>query len=296
MSAPRSRGVAAAAVVVSAAYLLLFGETLALLLRDWWTSGEYGHGLLFLPLALWLAWKARLPAEEWRPARVGGTLALAGAVGLFLVGTVAAEFFTRRAAALGALAGLALYYAGWRQLRAWWLPFAMLAFTIPLPEVVLNSITLPLQLLASEVAVGLLAFRHVPAELSGNIILLPGQELFVAEACSGLRSVSALLGLTLLIGGTGLDRPAGRVLLLAVAVPAALAANALRVFVTGYAAYFWGPGAAEGATHGIVGIAVFGVAMGLVGAVLVVLRRWESGSGKRPPDPRFRVAVEAGGA
>ena len=191
---------------------------------------------------------------------------------------MAAEYFTMRFAALGALAGLTVFYLGRRQLRAWWLPFALLVFTIPLPEVVLNSLTLPLQLLASKAALAGLHLRHVPAALAGNVILLPGgQELFVAEACSGLRSLSALFGLTLLIGGTGLATGWGRGLLMAIALPAALVANALRVFVTGFLAYYVGPGVTEGAAHEGVGIAVFLVTLGGVALLVPPLRSWEAG-------------------
>jgi len=263
--------------LVATAYLLLFGESIAGLLRDWAGSGEYGHGFLLLPVALYLAWLGRSP--DSRPARTTGAWVLAAAVALFWVSSVASEFFTLRLSALAAVAGLVVYYRGIRQLRAWWLPFALMLFTIPLPEVVLGSLTLPLQLLASRVAVTLLDFRHVPVKLAGNIILLPGHQLFVAEACSGLRSLSAILGLTLLIGGTGLARPRNRLVLLALAIPAALAANAVRVFVTGYLVYFFGPDAAEGLFHTMAGMLVFLVALGSVGVLMLVLRWLETRTG-----------------
>lgn len=261
------------ASVVGTVFLVVFGPTLLELLRDWGASGEYGHGFLLLPLGGYLAWRFREPNPQ--PARLSGAIALVGGVIVFLLGVLAAEFFTRRMAVLVCLAGLVLYYRGWSQLRAWWLPFALIAFTIPLPEVVLNSLTLPLQLLASEIAVNLLEWRHVPVALSGNIILLPGQELFVAEACSGLRSVSALLGLTLLIGGTALRTVPTRVVLLLLAVPAAIAANALRVFGTGFGAYYLGAGVTEGTLHSVAGALVFLLPLGLVGAATLPLRRIE---------------------
>jgi exosortase len=200
---------------------------------------------------------------------------LVGGILLFLAGTVAAEFFTRRMAVLLTLAGLVLYYRGGNQLRAWWLPFFLVGFTIPLPEVVLNSITLPLQLLASRIAVVLLESRHVPVALAGNVILLPGQELFVAEACSGLRSLSALLGLTLLIGGTTLRWTSTRVVLLLLAIPAAIAANAFRVFGTGFGAYYFGPEVTHGPLHLLTGALVFLLPLGLVGLATIPLRRIE---------------------
>ena len=261
------------ALPVGALFLLLFGPTIGELFSDWASSGEYGHGFLLLPIAGYLGWRSR--KLESAPARWLGMATLAGAILLFLLGTVAAEFFTRRMAVLICLAGLVLYYRGWTRLRAWWLPFALMAFTIPLPEVVLNSLTLPLQLLASQIAVSLLELRHVPVALSGNIILLPGQELFVAEACSGLRSLSALLGLTLLIGGTALRTAPARLVLLLLAVPAAIAANALRVFGTGFGAYYLGPEVAHGALHTLTGALVFLLPLGLVGLTTLPLRRIE---------------------
>jgi exosortase len=259
---------------ISFAFLLLFQETIKDLLVDWANDPDYGHGLLLLPIAIYLAWRSRL-LGDWTPSRIAGSVILAAAVALFWLGTIAAEFFTRRFAVLLALFGLVVYYRGWHQARAWWLPFGLLLVTIPIPEVVLNTITLPLQLLASRVAVGLLQFRHVPAELAGNIILLPGTELFVAEACSGLRSLSALVGMSLLMGGTLLTTVRGRAILLLLAVPAALAANALRVFLTGYLVYYVGPQAAEGMLHQSAGIGVFLLALGFVAAGMSLLRRLE---------------------
>lgn len=269
---PSARWVVAAAV--AAAFMLLFYQTMRELAADWMVDPEYGHGLLLAPLAGYMAWRARLQ-EAASPARVQGLVVLAIAVILFWLGTIAAEFFTRRLALVLGLIGLALFFRGRDQARAWWLPFGLLVFTIPIPEVVLNSITLPLQLLASRIAVVLLRLRHVPADLAGNIIILPGRELFVAEACSGLRSISALLGMSLLIGGTALSTPWGRVALLVIAIPAALAANAFRVFTAGYLVYFIGPETAEGALHLAAGLLVFLAALGLVAAAMVLVRRLE---------------------
>lgn len=268
-----SAAVVAKAAAVGGAFLAVFGPTLLKLSRDWLQVEDYRHGLLLVPIAGYLAWKRR--TDEGSPDRAAGIALLVGSLVLFLLGTVMVELFTRRLALIGALAGLVLFYSGRRQLKAWWLSFALVLFTIPLPSVVLDTLTLPLQLFASEAAVQMLELRHVPVRLAGNVILLPDQRLFVAEACSGLRSLSALFGLTLLFGGTGLKKPFSRGVLLVLALPAAIAANVLRVFVTGYFGYYAGPGFVEGATHQAAGIAVFGLALGLVLAGMRGLRVWE---------------------
>lgn len=258
----RRSGTPITVLTVGAAFLVLFWPALLTLVQDWVTSGEYGHGFLLVPLSGWLAYNRRVEAE---PRPRAGLIALAVAVGVFLLGTLAGERFTQRIGAVGALVALTVYYRGTDQLRAWWLPFALIASSIPLPEVVLDTVTLPLQLLASDAAVWLLQARHIPAGQAGNVIFLPGHELFVAAACSGLRSISALLGLTLLIGGTCVRSPLARVLLIALAVPAAIGANVLRVFATGFAAFYFGPSVATGLSHHAMAAVAFALPLGLVG-------------------------------
>lgn len=273
LGAPSRAGLALAAAN-GAAFLLLFGPSMLMLVRDWVRSPEYGHGLIVAPIAVWLAWRRRVAEPD--PSFAAGLTALALGIGLFLAGHIAAELFTQRLGWLVSLIGLTMVLSGRAQLRAWWLPLCLVLLCLPIPEIVLSSATLPLQLLASRVAVSLLEFRHVPAELAGNVILLPDQQLFVAEACSGLRSLSALLTLTLLASGTLLTRPMARLALMAFAIPAALAANALRVFATGYGVYYLGPSAATGVVHEMAGMAVFAAAAAAVGIVAILLRRAES--------------------
>lgn len=255
------------------AFALLFGPALADLVAAWWSSGEYGHGFLLLPISAWLARRSIVARSERRRA---GLPLLFASVGLFLLGVLAGESFTQWIAILIALAALTVHHRGWAQLRAWWLPFALLLSTIPLPDVLLTTLTLPLQLFASSAAVWLLDARHIPAAQAGNVIFLPGQELFVAVACSGLRSLSALIGLTLLIAGTAISSVPGRIALLGLAVPAAIGANVIRVWATGFGAYYVGPEVATGVTHHVLAAAAFGLPLALIGAVALGIRRFES--------------------
>ena len=265
--------------VAAAAFAVLFAGAAASLAADWWNDPDAGHGLLLAPLAVWLAWRAGLHPRA-APARAAGLAMLAAAVALRWVSELAAEVFTLRASLLLALAGLVVAAWGARQLVRWWLPFALLALSIPLPDVIVSTLSLPLQLRASAMGASLLEWRGIPALLAGNVIRLPGHALFVTEACSGLRSLSALLALGLLAGGLWLRHPATRALLLAAAIPLAVVLNGVRVFLTGYLVHFAGAEAGEGFMHFTEGWVVFVVAFGLLVLAAMALARVERRLGR----------------
>jgi len=262
------------AAVAAVFFALLFAQPFRLLLDDWWNNPEAGHGLLLAPLALWLAWRRGL-REDATPAPGLGLLLLTGAVLLRAMSGLAAELFTMRASMVLALAALVVFAWGFRQLIAWWLPFALLALSIPLPELVTSALALPLQFRASAMGAWLLELRHVPVALSGNIILLPGRQLFVTEACSGLRSLTALLALGVLVGGLWLRYPISRIILILAAIPVAIVINAIRVFLTGFLVYYVSPELGEGFLHLSEGWLMFVVAFAILGAITWVVSALE---------------------
>jgi exosortase len=255
---PRSKfAIAHAPVLVLTAigFAVLFGSAFTSLLSDWWYNPEASHGLIIGPLAVWLGLRRRQWASM--PNRTLGIAVLLCAVLLRIVAGMAAEQYTMRLSMIGAAGGLTLFFLGVRQLTAWWLPATLLVLSVPLPELVISRIALPLQFTASELGASLLRARHVPVMLAGNIIRMPGHELFVTEACSGLRSLTALLSLGVLIGGTALRHPLTRAVLLAAAIPIAVLVNGARVFVTGFVVYFVSADAGKGILHATEGWLMF---------------------------------------
>lgn len=261
-------------VCAGLAFFILFWESFATLIRDWWTDPEAAHGLLLAPLALYLAWRSgRRPDARAQP--LIGIALLVGAVLLRYLSGLAAELFTLRMSMLGAVAALVVFTFGLRQLFHWWLPAALLLLSVPIPEVLLSSLAFPLQLKASQMGAALLEARDVPVLLAGNIIHLPGHSLFVTEACSGLRSLTALTALGLLMGGIWLTTPVGRLVVLVAALPIAMILNAIRVFVTGFIAYFIDPALSDGFMHYSEGWAIFVVAFVLLGAIAWIAAKLE---------------------
>lgn len=259
-------------LLATIAFVVLFADPARLLARDWWNDPDAGHGLLLAPVSLWLAWKSGLrddasPAPGW-----GGAIILA-AVLLRALGSLAAEFFTQRFSIWLALVGLVVFAFGWRQLRHWWLPAALLLLSIPLPALITNKLAIPLQFQASKYGTKLIEWRHIPVRTNGNVIVIAGQNpgetfsLFVAEACSGLRSLTALLALGVMIGGMYLRTVPGRIVLLLLSIPIAVAVNSLRIFLTAFLMYMVDPALGRGFMHTSEGWALFVVSFAIIGVI-----------------------------
>ncbi len=281
ISAPALNAKRVMVLATALLFAILFIRPLTALALDIWREPDAGHGLLAVPLAVLLAWRAGR-ARDASPNELWGALALGFAVMIRVLSGLAAEQYTMRIAALLAGAALVIYHFGFGQLRHWWLPCALLWLAVPPPALVVGAVALPLQLFASDLGATLLDARHIPVMLAGNVIRLPGHELFVAEACSGLRSLTALLSLSVLVAGA-LKYPATRMLLVALAIPIAVVINAVRVFFTGFAVYYFGRDAGTGFLHSTEGWLMFVAALILLAGVawlLHLLERRAAGGGR----------------
>lgn len=269
------RAALAPIAVAGLAFLVLYWRPIVTLGSDWLHDPEAGHGLLLAPLAVYMAWKrGRVPDAVAQPL-LGLTILIAAVLMRYVSG-LAAELFTMRMSLLGALGGVIVMHSGLRQLKHWWLSVSLVLLSVPIPAVVLGTLALPLQLLASQMGASLLEWRQIPVMLSGNVIHIPGQALFVTEACSGLRSLTALLALGVLVGGLWLRYPVSRLLLLAVTIPVAVMLNGLRVFLTGFLVFFVDPKLGTGFMHMTEGWVIFVVAFAILGATAWVVSAAES--------------------
>ncbi|HKB12485.1 MAG TPA: exosortase/archaeosortase family protein [Vicinamibacterales bacterium] len=252
------------------AFLWLYGDVLAGLARQWANDSDYSHGFLVVPLAAFFAWERRqeLARADVRPA-ASGIFAIAVSLLVFLIGTYGADLFLARVSIVGVVAGIVWFLCGSKCLRILAFPLAFLTLMVPLPEILFNQITFPLQLIASRAGELVISAAGVPVLREGNILQLPGRTLEVAEACSGIRSLMSLLMLAIVLGKYSEARPARRLAIAAAAVPIAIAANALRVAGTGLASAWISPAAADGFFHSFSGWVAFVVAAG----ALVALHR-----------------------
>jgi exosortase len=257
--------------VAAAMFIVLFASPANTLVRDWLHEDDANYGLLLFPVALWLLWRRGLLATV-APAIRSGAAIIAGAVLLRLVGSVASEFFTQRFSIWLAILGIVVFCFGWQQARHWWLPLTVLLLAIPLPALLLNALAIPLQYRASSLGTALIKWRHIPVRTDGNVISIPNATLFVAEACSGLRSLSALVALGVLLSGMYLRTMAARVVLLLAVLPIAVLLNGVRIFLTAFLVYFVDPDLANGLAHERQGLGMFVVAFAVLGALTALAR------------------------
>jgi exosortase len=250
------------APVIVALLFWLYMPTLTHLVAQWWNDPNFSHGF-FVPLfSAFVIWqeRTRLSAVSRRPSW-SGLLFLGLGLCVLIVGQMGAELFLSRLSLLIVLAGLIVLFLGWNFFRALLFPWAFLLLMIPVPAIVFNQITFPLQLLASKVASTTLPWMGVPVLREGNVIVLPAMALEVAEACSGIRSLMSLATLAVIYGYL-MERKVGvRVLLAVASIPIAVAANSMRIVGTGLLVQYWDPEKAEGFFHEFSGWLIFVVSL-----------------------------------
>ncbi len=268
----------------------MYYDTFLKILADWWQDPNNSHGLLIPPLALYFAWnkRHRFSAEPESPATAAGLILVFGSLLVYFVGRLGAEFFLTRTSAIGLVAGLLLFFHGWRRFRVMAFPLFFLLLAVPIPALIFNTVSIPLQGLASEASAGLLNFCDVPVLREGNVLQLASTSLGVAEACSGLRSLVSLIALAVILGYLRWSGLGQRFLLIAMSVPVALLLNVVRITITGFIAENWSVKYAMGFFHEFSGWVVFVVAFGILyGISALVQRFWPS----PPPQDEFQAVT-----
>jgi exosortase len=262
------------ALAAAGSFAFLYRDVVSKLVHDWTNDGNYSHGFVVAPLAAYFAWERRRAfVETGRRPSAAGLVVIAGGLLMLFVGMLGAELFLTRISMLVAVVGALLFLYGRDHVRILWFPLAFLVLMIPIPAIVFNQVTFPLQLLASRFGEAALSALSVPVLREGNVIVLANATLQVAEACSGIRSLVSLLMLGIVFGHFTDPRLGVRVALALATVPIAITANGVRVAGTGIAAHWFGPAAAEGFFHTLSGWVLFAVGFSMLLLIQPVISR-----------------------
>jgi exosortase len=256
-----------AVIVVTALLLLLcYASTLNGMVQQWWIDEDMGHGFLVPVVAAWVVWRER---EKWlkMPAQpsLWGFVFLAAGAAMHAAGSLGVGLFASSVGLLLTITGAVLCIGGFGFLRTWAFPLVLLLFMLPKLAIVYNQVTLPLQLLASRMAAGILTMTGIGVIREGNILDVNGHRVAVAEACNGIRFLLPLGFMAVVFAYLADPKPWMRLAILAAAIPVAILSNAVRV-----AASAWLPVLDSGTPHEAIGWGIFVVSL----ALLLPLRRF----------------------
>lgn len=256
------------------AILLTYGGFFRSLGYVWLKNTEFSYGALVPVLIGYLIWLRRESLRKierlgWTPAIVG----VIGGCGLAILASSSGTLILFGLSLVIVLMSIVGYLWGRAFLRAVALPLSLTVLMVPVPLYLADEITWRLQVIASSASSVILRFLGVPVYQDGNLLLLTNYVLEIKEACSGSRSLFALLGLALVLGLTTEKRRWVRFCLLGAAPLLSLGANLIRIVGTGLIAYRWGNLAANESLHWVWGVLVFMIAvLGLFG--VQKLLRW----------------------
>ena len=240
--------------------LALVLPTLVSLGRGPWSLESGVHGPIVVATGLWLIYgrldEIRAHMKPGNPLLTA--LALAVAVPAYAFGRAFDFISIEVAAMLLALVAVAHAYVGLDVIKRLWFPIFYMGFVIPVPGWVLDVVTQPLKLYVSEVVTGGLAMLGYPVGRAGVTIYVATYQLLVEDACAGLNSLVSLSAIGLfyvyMLRGSNWRYS---MLLLALVIPVAIAANMIRVAALVLITYHFGNAAAQGYLHNFAGMVTF---------------------------------------
>ena len=250
------------------ALILAFASDWLAMLGQWWNSSTYNHMLLVPAIIGWLIWQRRGAVSQLSPVPWGwGLLALAGAVLLWVLGAFAGFDLLRQSGAAAMLPASTLLLLGPRVFAALLFPFAYMAFLVPFGD----ELVPPLQTITAKLTIAMVHASAIPAAINGVFIDTPAGLFEVAEACSGVKFLIAMIALGVLVGNVCFVSWRRRLVFFALCVVVPILANGVRAWATIFAAQYVGVERAGGIDHLIYGWVFFAV---VIAAVLGLSWRW----------------------
>lgn len=269
-----------ALAILSTLPLFWFGLTG---LAEAWSRPEFSHGPVIPILSFYMflrEMKAVPPPAAPVTDRWPGVVVIGLGLGLAVLGNLVRIDDIVFYALIVWVAGLVLTGFGWTRGLVFWPSVLHLVFMLPLPQFLYWKINTALQLVSSQLGVGLVQFAGVPVFLDGNIIDLGIYKLQVAEACSGLRYLFPIMSFTYVFAVLYRGPVWHKLVLLLSAVPLAVAMNSVRIGIIGILVDRYGIAQAEGFLHAFEGWVIF---LACIAILFLMAKAMQRLSGDRRP-------------
>lgn len=261
-------------VILVTTFLWAYMPIVKGLVGTWSGNQDYSHGFIVLPVVIYLiCMKAN--KKQFKMQRVGLLTQLVSSFGIILclllsiVGTVTGFHTLANLSFVFCIVISLLFLFGWSFINEFRWELAFLIFLIPVPSAIYAQLTLPLQLLTSQMSSALLQYFHFPIYQSGNLLYLTSTTLQVVNACSGLRSIISILALAYILSLLSFNSSISRIILIFAAIPIAILVNIIRIIVLALSSHFGSSIFFAGYGHILLGISLFVVSV----SVLLVIKR-----------------------
>ncbi|WP_343612624.1 exosortase A [Novosphingobium sp.] len=231
---------------------------------QWWNISTYTHVLL-IPLILgWQVWHRWSEAKQLRPACWWpGLILLLLAALVWVAGRLANLAELAQFGAVGMLVAAVPLMLGTRVTAAFLFPLAYMVFLVPFGDEIIP----PLQTITARLCIWLVVMTHVPAHIDGVFIATPAGLFEVAEACSGVKFLVAMLAFGALAANVCFRSWKRRIAFMALCVVVPVLANGVRAWGTIYVAQIKGAAYAGGVDHIIYGWFFFAA---VIAAILAI--------------------------
>jgi EpsI family protein len=230
----------AMAVSLAAAFFFAYADVFEQLLVQWSSLQMYSYGFLIPWISFYLIWTDRnkLSNLQMVPEYVAGGTVLALGLFMLLAGRLASVLALEQFSLIVSIAGLVLFVLGKRFLRVLSIPIAYLLFMIPVWGILLDRLHLPFQIFSATLGISLLHYLGVPAYRHELFIDLPNMTLEVAQVCSGVNYLLAIVAIGIPLAHLFIRGWFRRTVLVCFAVIIAILSNGLRVALIGALVYF----------------------------------------------------------
>lgn len=237
-------------VAITFALVLITAREWGEMVHQWWNIDTYSHILLVPLIIAWLTFLKLDQLSQITPRSfTPGLILVLLALGLWLAGRVTGINLFAQAGAVGAVQAAVLTLIGIRATALLFLPIAFGVFLVPFGDEIIG----PLQMITADIAIVLTELSGIQANIDGIYIDTPVGLFIVAEACSGVRFLIAMVTLAVLVCFTRFSSRSKRIAFLAASIIVPILANGVRAWGTIYIAQFYGVEFAEGFDHVVYG-------------------------------------------